>query len=535
MVAALKCLRWICAVLVCISVHAEDFSAYKIGDIAQEDIKATVPFDVVNAVATDALKSSRAMAVPAIYRNDTQLTNIIIKKFFTAFATARSNFYRAVAAAYGKASVDSITVDAPDFSYFVTTYNVENKSFPVPLELAKEWAQGNTGAEYREKWLGALLQAMNGHVRPDKLPPLFVIHKNIRVVPVNSMDETFSLAGADKHGVVIVATNIPTITHLRKVFREQFTQDEQPMAKVLANFIQPDCLPDVAMTQEARDDAVRGVVVTDHFDTGQMIVARGATIDAETKAALDVYNEKLIPGALNEQIAAEHERTVEEQQRADQAQQRAQAEQQQAQSEHAAALVAQQQQQQALADREAAQKQALDEQEHAAALQEQALAAQTLALKIHERNEWLMAAVGGISVLALAILGRLISQRRAAVPVTVPAKLQRMEHAPAAVPAELAPYLAQTLKEAVVQGLAQQRTELLEAQKMAAQEIAGLVHRLDQLQAPMQERLRAYQDRIQELQKELAQRTEENRELLKMKIEMLRRHLESERGQVKLN
>jgi 7TM-HD extracellular len=515
------------AVLACLSVHGADISSYKIGDVAQEDIKATVPFDVVNAVATDALKSSRAIAIPAIYREDTQMTNVIIKKFFTAFTTARSNFYKAVAAAYGKPSVDSITADGPDFGYFVTDFNVENKGFPIPPALAKDWAQGNTGAEFRDKWLDALLASMNGHVRPDHLPPLFVIHKNIRVVPVNSMDETFSLDGANKHGVVIVATNIPTITHLRKVFRDQFSPDEQPLARVLANFIQPDCLPDVELTQAARDDAVRGVVVTDHFDKDQLIVARGKTIDAEAKAALDVYSEKLIPGALNQQIAAEHQRTVEEQQRADQAQQRAQA-------EHQAAALAQQQQQQAIADREAAQQRALDEQAHAAAMQEQALAAQTLALKIHERNEWLMAAVGGISVLAAAVLFRLVSQRRM-VPITVPARLQRMEKSPATVPAELAPYLAERLKEAVVQGLAQQRAELLDAQKMAAQEIAELVNRLDQLQAPMQERLRAYQDRIQELQKELTQRTEENRELLKMKIEMMRKHLESERSRVKLN
>jgi myosin heavy subunit len=267
--------------------------------------------------------------------------------------------------------------------------------------------------------------------------------------------------------------------------------------------------------------------VTDHFDTGRTIIARGKTIDAEAKAALDAYNEKLIPGVLNQQIAAEHARTVEEQQRADQAQERAQVEQQQA-------LLAQQQQQAALADREAARKQAQEEQAHAAAMQEEALAAQTLALKIHERNEWLMAAVGGVSVLAVAVLWRLISQRRTVLG-TLPARLERMERPPTPVPTELAPYLAQTLKDAIVQGLAQQRAELLDAQRMAAQEIAELVSRLDQLQAPMQERLRAYQDRIQELQKELTQRTEENRELLKLKIDMMRRHLESERGRVKLN
>jgi hypothetical protein len=119
-----------------------------------------------------------------------------------------------------------------------------------------------------------------------------------------------------------------------------------------------------------------------------------------------------------------------------------------------------------------------------------------------------------------------------------------MEKQGAVVPAELAPFLAQTLKEAVVQGLAAQRAELLEVQRTAAAEIATLVHRLDQLQVPMQERLRAYQDRIQELQKELADRTEENRELLKLKIEMMRQQLEAERaretergepGRVKLN
>jgi hypothetical protein len=187
-----------------------------------------------------------------------------------------------------------------------------------------------------------------------------------------------------------------------------------------------------------------------------------------------------------------------------------------------------------LLDREAAQKQEQLEQAHAAAMQEQAVAAQTFALKIHTGNEWLMAALGAISVLALLVLGRLVLHRRPA-PVSVPAKLQRMDKIPTTISPELAPFLAQTLKEAVVQGLAAQRAELLEAQRMAAVEIAELVQRLDRLQAPMQERLRAYQDRIQELQKELTQRTEENRELLKMKIEMMRQQIETERGRVKLN
>jgi hypothetical protein len=93
----------------------------------------------------------------------------------------------------------------------------------------------------------------------------------------------------------------------------------------------------------------------------------------------------------------------------------------------------------------------------------------------------------------------------------------------------LAPLLAQAVKEAVVQELAVQRRELLRVQESAAMELVAMIRRLDSLQVPLQDRMRAYESRIQELEKELAARTEENHELLKLKIEMLRHQLETER------
>jgi len=107
---------------------------------------------------------------------------------------------------------------------------------------------------------------------------------------------------------------------------------------------------------------------------------------------------------------------------------------------------------------------------------------------------------------------------------------RRAQEAIAAARANLAPQLAQALKEALVQELAIQRRELLQAQHLAAAEIAQLSQHLDALKAPMQERLRSYETRIQELEKELAARSEENRVLLQLKIEMVRHQLEIERS-----
>jgi len=112
---------------------------------------------------------------------------------------------------------------------------------------------------------------------------------------------------------------------------------------------------------------------------------------------------------------------------------------------------------------------------------------------------------------------------------------RRAEQALAAARAELAPHLARALREALVQELAVQRKELLQAQQIATAEIAQLAQHLDELKAPMQERLRSYEMRIQELEKELAARSEENRELLKLKIEMVRRQLEVERSRNRMS
>jgi hypothetical protein len=99
----------------------------------------------------------------------------------------------------------------------------------------------------------------------------------------------------------------------------------------------------------------------------------------------------------------------------------------------------------------------------------------------------------------------------------------------------LEPHLVAALKDAIVQELAAQRRELLAGQQAAAAELTELARRLEAVQTPMLERLRAYEQRISELENELGEQTKENRELLKLKIEMIRNQLEVERRRVNFN
>ena len=113
-------------------------------------------------------------------------------------------------------------------------------------------------------------------------------------------------------------------------------------------------------------------------------------------------------------------------------------------------------------------------------------------------------------------------------PVTVNTLLNSLQ-------SSLAPHLTQAIKDAIVQELAAQRRALLAAQHEAAAELTELARRLEAVQTPLLERLRAYEQRLEELQKQLAEQTKENRELLKLKIEMTRRQIESERNRINFN
>jgi hypothetical protein len=95
---------------------------------------------------------------------------------------------------------------------------------------------------------------------------------------------------------------------------------------------------------------------------------------------------------------------------------------------------------------------------------------------------------------------------------------------------DIAPHVAQAVHDAVMQEMGLQRRELMIAQQTATDEIARLVERLEHIQAPMQERFKAYETEIERLENLLVVRTEENRELLKIKVELMRQHLEYERA-----
>ncbi len=94
---------------------------------------------------------------------------------------------------------------------------------------------------------------------------------------------------------------------------------------------------------------------------------------------------------------------------------------------------------------------------------------------------------------------------------------------------KIMPELTEFAKQGLVQGLYAQRNALIERQLKAQEVVAEMERRLMALQVPLQERIRAYEQRVAELEREVESQGEELRELTRATLQLVRRKLEDER------
>jgi len=106
---------------------------------------------------------------------------------------------------------------------------------------------------------------------------------------------------------------------------------------------------------------------------------------------------------------------------------------------------------------------------------------------------------------------------------------RRAAEATAALQTGVLPQLTRWLREKFVRRLATDRALLLETQHTAAIKMLAVDERLAKVERELKDRYRVYERRIDELLKELAVARDENRELIRARIELLKAEMEKER------
>jgi len=467
---------------------AKDISEYRLGDRIEADITTPVALKVVDPEATTALKEKEAMRVLVVLRHDPSVLTDAEANLRDAFSGTRSNFIRSVERYFKQRKLDTSTVASPEFELVRTTFQRSNKGFPVSTNLAAVWALGDSGRVEQAAVIDRLREIMRQPIRDQNAPARIKVTTRARLISVTDRDEELTPENLGNRGRTIQRTNAIALDRARRDLIAMFALEEAAEAKFAATFLQSNCRLEEELTEKLRARQTEALWVLTEYQAHEVVARTGEMVDAKILAALQAIQEKQAEAKLKESAALAASRTE--------------------------------------AAREQIKWLAIG-----AGVVTLALAVVTWQWWRRRREVSLLPVRAGDGQLTAASPEAAAWQQRA-----IEAE-HRVERAHEAIRAGLMTQVSNVLKENLVHGLVAQRRELIEAQQAAATEMQALEKRLDEIQAPLEDRLRAYEARIAELEKALAAKDEQNRELIKAKITLVRQQLEAERAknQVVLN
>ncbi len=476
-----------CALL----LTAKDLVDYRAGDIVTEDIVTPILLRVVDPVATEALKGREAERIPVIVRFCPSVAAQIESEIQVRFSTARSNFMVLQRQSFDQPRLTAGQINSRKFQNLMGAFKRQYKGFPLNEPLAAEWARGNDGRDVQEAFVARL--------RPILEKPVRAFRNDIRlgrfvtIIPVASVDEPVVAEDAKARGWRMARTNLITLAQARALMLKQFGTNEMAAAKFAERHLRVNSFVEAELTLAARARQTDPLLVADTYQAGQVLARAGQVMDGKVLAAVAQLLEKTAAGRLAQQVVQEKERVA------------------------------------------LAKVQSADVQQRNQRLLIGLVVTASLLLgflfwaawRRTNRNPLAMTVAGGLPPGLITNSPGVgpraddVSWQQRAL-----AAEQKAERAHGAIRAGA---MAQ-LKEKLVGSLVSQQGEMVEAQTAAAVEMAEMERRLNELHAPLQERLRTYEARIADLENALVAKGEENRELIKAKIDLLRKQLEAARA-----
>ena len=447
---------------------------YKLGEVATEDVITPVPLLVVNPEATDALRQKVAQQVVLIVRHLPTAAAEAEAELRQKVVGTRANFTVALERALNRSPLTEADLQTPAYANALRAGKQAAKDFPFD-KLAPLWVRGQSDEPMLAAMVQSVREVMAQPIVTTKSDNLFPTNQSVRLLPVKTFTSAPTPRELETGGVLVPVSKILSVWRARRVAETSFPVGQEAFGKFAATFVRANASPDPELTEVARAQRLEGVTVNDTYETGQAVVRKGQTIDRKALSALAAVREKSLIGTLQSKLEE----------------------------------------------------------------------GQSFAGLITRQTKWI---IGGLAVVTLA-LGLVLWRLRArpstalvladggAAPRGATDGAWRERALVAEGQAQRAQHAIRTgvmgwMREKIFRSLVGQRAELLSAQQKAEAEMRELESRLEQLHTPLQQRISAYEARIVELEKDLAAKGEENRELIGARISVAKQQLmvERERG-----
>jgi hypothetical protein len=474
------------------ALPAGELSESPIADTVEANLAPPAPLMVTNVEASATLEQEEPLKAPVIFVHHPEVADEVEQDFHAAFSTVRSNFFEVMSVVYKRNEVIPQRFNSSRFKALFAAFKRRHADFPQLTNLIGLWSVGNSDEAVQKALSACLREAMQQTIRPDALPLEIKPGSQLWLVTMPHSDEALTLEIAKRHAALLPDTNLVTLSHARSEFQRLAPSDQRAQAHYLASFLKPNCILELELTSQSR----RRVDVpspADHYEAGHSISPPGQKVD--TTIMGDSKPLPTVAGEPPQPVNGSPEKGVWRPRL-------------NPWWWTGLALV--------VAGLSVGSWSWLNRRKPVSILPARVAGngAPAGIITCPSCNENI--------VLSAETLENLSTNTRTWQQRALAAE-QCAERAHAAIRAGVLPHLADGLKQKFIQGLVSERSQMLDAQKSATTELGELERRLEDLHAPLQERLHTYEKRIAELEKLLAAKGEENRKLLQAEIKETRR------------
>lgn len=516
---------------------------FKLGERARKDVFTPVPLYVVDPEETESQRQKEFKKTSCIYRFEAAALDRALAAMGTEVASTKSAFLDLIRSNYNTAVLAPQTVNGSGFKLVFNGFRRQNSKFPLSSELAKAWALNAPDGSFFVEWTNHLSGVFAGYIRPDVLGEEFESSSStLRILdPTQKVAANMDIDDILKTSTSWPRTNALRVAKTQQAFQSAFTNEQAALGKFLTKFITNNLLLDKALTRQYQVRRSQGVLVADPYIAGARIVASGEEITPKIKRALDELALLNSSGSVKAKWAPRVQ---------------LKARLTQSEPENTTETLA-----------------IVSVPSEVPPAAEPAAPPEPPKVPV-KRSYWPMA-MGALGLLTVIVLlaGAMRWLRRPKpvsqtimpattvldeslkpitltcpacqepVPVhvsTLPITMRwqeralqaerRADAALALMRSKVLPGLFQWAKSKLMRTLVSQRDRLEHNQWIAEKEINDLVKRLDHVHTPMAGRLKAYEERIAQLEEELRIKGEENRALLQARLQAVRRQLTLEQN-----
>jgi len=273
---------------------------YEVGDVPDGDVVTPISLSIPDAEQTERLKERLAHNVVPIFRHCSAVTEQAQARMLADFAKQREQFRATMQKNYGKAVLNRATINHSTFARFVTEVRRQEARFPLPIDVAGAWALGESGDAIAQRWAVRLGRAMNGFICTEPVDETVrsafegevALPKLGSVVGVTSLDAAVSLRSAEHNGSDAAITRFTALPQAREAMLESFAASERALGIYLSSFLQPNCLLDLGLTRERREQQLANATASRNYRPGDVVIRRGQAIDQIAKVALQRLEEE---------------------------------------------------------------------------------------------------------------------------------------------------------------------------------------------------------------------------------------------------